>query len=203
MLFDDTYYTLKSESRGEYRDRGSRFIAYALPVESEGSFKHRLAELRKEHPQAGHHCYAFRLGTDPTSYRSSDDREPAGSAGKPILGVLQSNNLSNAAIVVVRYFGGTLLGVPGLINAYRSAAQEAINHSEVIEKFIEVKMQITFPYSLLNEIYLLLRQSDCHITGQDQEENCTIRFSIRLSKQEELILKHKKHPRLSHLSQLS
>lgn len=202
MTLDDSYLTLKSESTGEFRDRGSRFIGYAFPVMHEIDFRERLQCLRKEHSRAVHHCSAFRLGADGSLFRSSDDREPSGTAGKPILGALLSKEITNAGIIVVRYFGGTLLGVPGLIHAYRAAALEALNAATIVKAFVEAKMQIQFQYDLLNEVFQLLRQFECRIEKQEQGNECTITFHLLKSKMDEFIAVHGRHPRLSQRSRL-
>jgi uncharacterized YigZ family protein len=121
----NVYYTIEKESVAEFKDRGSRFLAYAFPVQNTDDFKKRLKALKEEHPKAAHHCFAYRIGNDNNVFRSGDDGEPSGSAGKPILGQIDSKGLTNTAIVVVRYFGGTLLGVPGLINAYKMVSSLA------------------------------------------------------------------------------
>src|SRR5579863_4577412 len=136
MLFEDTYLTLESASEGQFRDRGSKFLAYAYPVASEHDIKNILAELKKAHPKANHHCWAMRWSTDRSVFRINDDGEPSGTAGRPILNTLLSRNLTNIVVIVVRYFGGTLLGVPGLINAYKSATEEALKHAVFIEKTV-------------------------------------------------------------------
>ena len=126
ILDTSTYYTIEKPSMAEFKDRGSKFIAYAFPIADAGEFKEKLAALKKEHPKAVHHCFAYRLGLDGTNFRVSDDGEPSGTAGRPILGQIDSKQLTNVLIIVVRYFGGTLLGVPGLINAYKTAAALAL-----------------------------------------------------------------------------
>ena len=126
-------------TEGEFRDRGSRFMAYAYPVKDEAEIKNIVSNIRKEQPKANHHCYAYRLGPGNAVFRYSDDREPSGSAGKPIYGVIQANDLTDVLIVVTRYFGGTLLGIPGLINAYREAAANAIKSATIISKQITEK----------------------------------------------------------------
>src|SRR5260370_2947030 len=133
MLFDDTYLTIEKVSEGIFRDRGSKFIAYAHPIYTDQDIKNIVADLKKENPKANHHCWAMRWSTDRSVFRVNDDGEPSGTAGRPILNTLLSRNLTNVAVVVVRYFGGTLLGVPGLINAYRTAAELALNRTKVIE----------------------------------------------------------------------
>ncbi len=130
----DFYYTIENPSIAEFKDKGSKFIAYAFPVNEVKDFKEKLAAIKKEHPKATHHCFAYRIGTDGTTYRVSDDGEPSGSAGRPILGQLDSKQLTNVLVIVVRYFGGTLLGVPGLINAYKSSAAMALQLVAIIKK---------------------------------------------------------------------
>src|ERR1700722_6660370 len=136
-MTDEIYYTIEKTATAEFKDRGSRFIAYACPIRSVEDFKLHFNEIRKQHPKATHHCFAYRLGLDGNSFRISDDGEPSGSAGRPILGQIDSKDLGNGLGVVVRYFGGTLLGVPGLINAYRSAAELALQMTALVQKQVE------------------------------------------------------------------
>ncbi len=182
MLFSDTYKTIGKESKGLFRDRGSRFIALAFPVSSQDEIKARLAELRKEYHDARHHCWAWVLGADRQSFRVNDDGEPSGTAGRPILGQINSRELTNVLIVVIRYFGGTLLGVSGLINAYRSAAADALTNAAVIEKYLMEKWLITFPYPAMNDVMKVLRdesctQSDHRYSGNQVVIEITIRSS--------------------------
>ena len=179
MLFEDSYQTILHPAEGIFRDRGSKFIAFAYPVKNESEVKTCLQDIRKEHSQAAHHCYAYRLTPDPTVFRVNDDHEPSGTAGKPILNAILSKQLSDTLVIVVRYFGGTLLGVPGLINAYRSAADDALSNAEITERFITEKYRLECPWPLLNEAYLLLRQSQAKILSQETNENCVIVFEIR------------------------
>lgn len=179
MLFEDTYLTIEKKSEGEYKDKGSKFLAYAFPIKKETEVKEFLSELRKTHHGARHHCYAFVLGANKLSYRANDDGEPSYTAGKPILGQIQSKDLTNILIVVVRYFGGTLLGVSGLINAYKTAANEAIKNNEIIEKTINEVYEINFEYTLLNEVLKTLKEQKATITSQVFENNCKISFSVR------------------------
>ncbi len=202
MLFEDSYFTLKCPSTGEYRDRGSRFIGLAYPVKDEEDVKQILQTVKKEHPQANHHCYAFRLTPDPTVFRASDDREPSGSAGKPILGAITSKGLTDVLVIVVRYFGGTLLGVPGLINAYRSAAAHCLEQAELTEKFIEEAFILEFPYDLSNEVHQLLRKHKASITFQDYSSPCQIHFLIRKSAVVGFENAFKTHPVISYQTQL-
>lgn len=161
MLFSDTYKTIEAESKGLFKDRGSRFIALAIPVASQEEIKSRLAELRKEYHDARHHCFAWVLGPDRQAYRVNDDGEPSGTAGRPILGQINSQELTNILIVVIRYFGGTLLGVSGLINAYRSAAADAIANAAIVEKHLMEKWAVSFPYTSMNDVMKVLRDEEC------------------------------------------
>ena len=146
------YQTIQQPALAEYKDRGSRFLAYAYPVATVDDFKERLQELKKEHPKAVHHCFAYRLGLDGNNFRSSDDGEPSGTAGKPILGQIDSKGLTNVLIVVVRYFGGTLLGVPGLINAYKTAASMALQLTPFVQKPVTERIKIHFDYTKINDV---------------------------------------------------
>jgi len=143
---EDVFQTIEKESQGYFKDKGSKFYAFAYPVKNEDEIKEILARLRKEHHSARHHCYAWRLGTENVTSRANDDGEPSSTAGKPILGQLQSFNVTNILIVVVRYFGGTLLGVSGLINAYRSAAADALKNADIKQKIIEKEITLDFTY---------------------------------------------------------
>ena len=179
MLFSDTYLTIEKKSEIIFKDKGSKFLAFAFPVENDGQIKEALSQLRKEHHSANHHCYAYRLGADKLNFRANDDGEPNNTAGKPILGQIQSNDLTNVLIVVVRYFGGTLLGVSGLINAYKNSAAEVIKECVIIEKFISFNYTINFSFEQLNDVMKLLKQLDCRINTQQFDTDCEIRFSIR------------------------
>ncbi len=179
MLFSDTFLTIEKPSEIIFKDKGSKFIAFAYPVESDIQVKEILAQLKKQHPGANHHCYAYRLGADKSNFRANDDGEPGNTAGKPILGQIQSNDLTNILIVVVRYFGGTLLGVSGLIHAYKTSAAEVIKQCAIIEKYIVFSYTIRFPFEQLNDVMKLLKQMDCKITAQQFDTNCEIRFNIR------------------------
>ena len=153
------YNTIAQISTAEFKDRGSKFIAYAFPVETADDFKKQLQLLKKEHPKAVHHCFAYRIGTDGNNFRSSDDGEPSGTAGKPILGQIDSKGLTDVAVIVVRYWGGTLLGVPGLINAYKMAASMAFQVTPVIQKQVELKYSIEFDYWYYNKSNLNIIQT--------------------------------------------
>ncbi len=179
MLFEDTYLTIKEPSQGLYKDKGSKFSSYAFPVNNENEVKQRLAEIKKLHPSATHHCYAFRLGADKQSFRANDDGEPSNTAGKPILGQIQSKDLTNILIIVVRYFGGTLLGVSGLINAYKLAAADAITNASIIEKTVNDVYEIHFDYILMNNVMRIIKEEELQILSQESELNCFITFSVR------------------------
>ena len=184
MLFSDSYFTITKPAQGSYRDKGSKFLSYAYPVQSEAEIKEKLQELKKEHPSARHHCYAWRLGVDGAAYRANDDGEPSGTAGKPILNQLQSSQLTNVLIVVVRYFGGTLLGVTGLIQAYKFAAADAIINSDIAEKFVLFEYELHFEGEDTGAVMKLLNEEEAKIisTGYDQEN--TITFLIKKSRSE-------------------
>lgn len=172
------YKTIAQPGTGEFKDRGSRFLAYSYPISSAADVKEKLQALKKEHPKAVHHCYACRLGTDGTQYRAVDDGEPSGSAGRPILGQIDSMGFINVLVVVVRYFGGTLLGVPGLINAYKTTTALALQDVPVTEKWIEDKVRIDFDYPTMSEVLYLLKQGEASIYKQDLQLFCVIEAGI-------------------------
>jgi len=180
-LSTDSFLSVSGESRGIYREKASKFIAVALPVSSEEEVKASLEELRKSYHDANHHCYAYRLGLENQAYRMNDDGEPSGSAGKPIYGQILSTGLSDVLVVVVRYFGGTKLGIPGLIHAYRVAAREALDQAEIIEKIIRVHLKIIFEYPMMNEIMRILKEEGVKIVSQSSAINCEIDFQVRRS----------------------
>jgi uncharacterized YigZ family protein len=175
----DTYKTIRQPSEGLFKDKGSRFIAKAYPVESVEEVKGILASLRKEYHDARHHCYAYRIGPGDAVYRANDDGEPANTAGKPILGQIRSHGLTNILIVVIRYFGGILLGVGGLINAYRSAAGESLGQAVIIEKTFNRLISIQFPYVAMNEVMRIIRDSKAEIAGQEFTGRCTMQVQVR------------------------
>jgi uncharacterized YigZ family protein len=158
MFFDDTYQTISSSSQGIYKEKGSKFIALAFPVSSEKDIKMQLAALRKEYHDARHHCYAYCLGYDKSAWRVNDDGEPSGTAGKPIFGQIQSKDLTNILIVVMRYFGGIKLGIPGLINAYRTAAKEALGQASIVTRMVEEIYEVCFEYPLMNDVMKILKE---------------------------------------------
>jgi len=177
-----TYKTIKARSEGLFKDRGSRFISVAFPVSTETEVKEIISSLRKEYYDARHHCYAFRIGVKGETYRFSDDGEPSGTAGRPILGQLLSNDLTNIFVAVIRYFGGTKLGVSGLINAYRSACADAVKNSEIIEETLKTALKIQFPFSAMNAVMKILKEFECfHQEHEYSGEECIIKFSVSMS----------------------
>ncbi|MDX9883512.1 MAG: YigZ family protein [Prolixibacteraceae bacterium] len=191
---DDRYKTIENPSEGLFKEKGSRFIAYAFPVSTEDEIKEHLFRIKKEHYSARHHCYAWRLGADKVRIRANDDGEPSSSAGKPILGQIQSFGLTNILIVVVRYFGGTLLGVSGLINAYRSASKDAIENAHIVEKTVENMLLVEFGYESMNEVMKIFKDEQLPQIETSFNLNCRIKTSVRLSESlriRELLKKNK------------
>lgn len=181
MLFDDTYKTIRKASEGTFRDKGSKFIAYLYPVRSENEVKDIISNLKALHPKARHHCWALRLSPDRTVFRLNDDGEPSGSAGRPILNTLLSYELTNVLAVVVRYFGGTLLGIPGLINAYKTATIEAVKQAEIIEQTVNIMYRIRFGHPLMNNVMKVIKEEDLTISNQNFDLNCSFDVEIRQS----------------------
>ena len=190
-MLSDYYYTIERPGSAEFKDRGSKFIAFAFPISDVADFKKQLQRLKDEHPRAAHHCFAYRLGTDGNTFRSSDDREPSGSAGKPILGQIDSKQLTDLAVVVVRYFGGTLLGVPGLINAYKTVAALALQTTPVVQKAIEIKYRLQFDYTRMNEVMMITKKYNCTMHDQQMELFCRMEIGIPRANHELILLKLK------------
>ena len=178
---EDQYKTIETPSTGYFKDKGSKFYSYAYPLKDEEEVKDLVAALKKEHHSARHHCYAWRLGTEEIRTRANDDGEPSSTAGKPILGQLQSYDVTNILVVVVRYFGGTLLGVSGLINAYRAATIEALNNADILSKLIEIQYELKFEYAMLNTVMNKLKQENYDIVTTDFQESCRLIFKARKS----------------------
>ena len=177
----DSYNTIKLASEGFFKDRGSKFFSYAYPYTSEQELKAKIEELKKEHHTARHHCYAYRFKQDYSVYRVNDDGEPTNAAGKPILGQIDAKGLTNIAVVVVRYFGGTKLGVGGMMNAYKTAALEALNNAEIIECTIDDVYKVSFGYPEMNTVMRFIKELGVEIVDQNMELDCEIQFSIRKS----------------------
>ena len=169
MTSDSHYNTIEKPSVAEFKDRGSKFIAYAYPISGISNFKERLAALKKEHPKAAHHCFAYRIGTDGNNFRVSDDGEPSGSAGRPILGQIDSKQVTNVVIIVVRYFGGTLLGVPGLIHSYKTATALAFDENSIIQQPILINCRLQFDYTQMNDVMKIVKQYECVIQKQETQ----------------------------------
>jgi len=186
MSEKDFYSTISQSSIAEFKDRGSRFLAYAYPIESIIDFKERLQELKKEHAKAVHHCFAYRLGLDGNNFRVSDDGEPSGTAGKPILGQIDSKGLTNVLVIVVRYFGGTLLGVPGLINAYKTATTMALQLMPIVQKPVTIRLQISFDYTQMNDIMRWIKALNCEVVEQEMQLFCMIKTDVPKNRLTEL-----------------
>ncbi|MFD0748924.1 IMPACT family protein [Mucilaginibacter calamicampi] len=196
MLFDDTYLTISTFAEGVFRDRGSKFLAYAYPINGDAEIKDIVSRLKAEHPKANHHCWAMRLGTDRSVFRVNDDGEPSGTAGRPILNVLLSRDITNVLVVVVRYFGGTLLGVPGLINAYKQAAIDALDKATVTERAIQDIYTLQFAHEQMNDVMRVVKEHGLTIVNQHFEMLCTLKVGIRKTKVNEVLGKLEK---LQHL----
>ncbi|MDP4280649.1 MAG: YigZ family protein [Bacteroidota bacterium] len=181
MPNDDTYQTLASVSQSSYRDRASKFYGFAYPVTTEDEVKEILASIRKKYHDANHYCYAYRLGYDNPAIRMNDDGEPSGSAGKPIYGQILSKDITNVLIVVVRYFGGTKLGIPGLIQAFRTAAREAIESNTIVTRTLDETHTILFPYPVLSQVMKIIKEDSASILNQKFDQQCSITFTIRKS----------------------
>jgi len=184
---EDTFKTIEKPSEGLFKDKGSRFISYAFPVNSEEEIRDIVLSIKKEHHSARHHCYAWRLGAKKLLSRGNDDGEPSSTAGKPILGQIQSFDLTNILIVVVRYFGGTLLGVSGLINAYRNAALDAINQAEIVEQLVEKWFLIDFDYNVMNDVMKVFKDEKLPQIDPQFDLRCKVKTHIRLSESDRIM----------------
>lgn len=176
---EDSYKTIEAKTEGLYKEKGSKFIAFAFPVYTEEEIKNILEDLRGKYYDARHHCYAYRLGADKLRFRANDDGEPFSTGGKPILGQIVSNDLTNILIVVVRYFGGIKLGVSGLINAYRTAAADALAHAVVIEKTEDEVIKIKFSYGVLNDVMRIIKDIEPAILERNFELECHMTLALR------------------------
>ena len=174
------YLTIENESEGLFKDRGSKFYAFAYPVTSEEEIREKLDKLRKIHHDARHHCYAWKLGTDPETVRANDDGEPSNSAGKPILNQIEQLSLTDILVVVVRYFGGTLLGVGGLINAYKTAAEDCLANARIIKKNITIAYRVAFSYPDMNTVMKIIKDHDLETYDQCFDLSCTLKMRVNL-----------------------
>jgi uncharacterized YigZ family protein len=194
----DTYKTIAAPTIGEFKDRGSKFIAYTTPLSDrsptdsiEADFSVFLEKIKKEHPKARHHCFAWRLGLDGNRYRANDDGEPSGTAGRPILGQIDSLGLTNVGVVVVRYFGGTLLGTSGLIAAYRESTAEALRQATIEDRIVEDIFNIRFSYDIMPDVMNALKRLSLNILEQKFDMDGCITFSIRQSEVTQTLLEMK------------
>ena len=189
MTTKDFYYTIEKSAVAEFKDRGSKFIAYAFPISTVEQFREKLAKLKKEHPKATHHCFAYRLGKDKNIFRVSDDGEPSGSAGKPILGQIDSKELTDVVVFVIRYFGGTLLGVPGLINAYKTSTALALQLTPFVMKFITERYTLQFDYTQMNEVMNVIRSCQCSIVENEAQLFCKMVIDVPVNRLQEFLYK--------------
>lgn len=185
----DTYSSIAAPSRGLFKDNGSRFIAFAYPVETEAQIKEIVASLKKEYHDARHHCYAYRLGYKADVFRANDDGEPSGSAGRPILGQIDSRGLSDVLVVVVRYFGGIKLGIPGLIRAYKSSSEDALSQAAVVEKIAAVNYRVEFGYMAMNFVMKVLKDLKIEAGDQQFDMRCSAVVRVRLSAERDFLLR--------------
>ena len=185
MQEKEFYHTISQTAVAEFKDRGSRFLAYVYPIQSTEEFKNHLQQLKKEHSKAVHHCFAYRIGTDGNNFRSSDDGEPSGTAGKPILGQIDSKELTNVLVVVVRYFGGTMLGVPGLINAYKTATEMALQLTPIIRKAVEISYVLQFNYTQMNDVMMLIKKYNCTVIEHEAQLFCKMKIGVPVNRREE------------------
>jgi uncharacterized YigZ family protein len=185
-MSENYYHTIEKEATAEFKDRGSRFIAYAIPINAVEEFRERLNTIKKEHPKATHHCFAYRIGLDGNVFRSSDDGEPSGTAGRPILGQIDHKGLVNVLVIVVRYFGGTLLGAPGLIHAYRSAASMALQMTPQVQRAVEKEFLVRYDYTRTNDIMVLVKQYQCRVLQQEMQLFCQMTIAIPVNRLEEI-----------------
>ena len=191
-MMDDKYKEVKSHTTGIYKEKGSKFIAYSYPVYSEQEVKEKLEEVKKLEYAARHHCYAYILNPDKSAQRANDDGEPSSTAGKPILGQILSNDLTNILIVVVRYFGGVKLGVPGLIRSYKTAASQAISEAIIITKTIKEQYEVSFKYPQMNDVMRLVKEFDLEVINTDFQIECRLIFAVQKSKADSIVETFKK-----------
>ncbi len=196
-MIEDKYKEVKNHSTGIYKEKGSKFIAYSYPVYSEDQVKEKLEEVRKLEYSARHYCYAYILNPDKSSQRANDDGEPSSTAGKPILGQILSNDLTNILIIVVRYFGGVKLGVPGLIRSYRTAAADTIANSTLITKTIKEQYVVSFKYPQMNDVMRLIKEFDLEVVNTDFQIDCKLIFAVPKSKENDILNTFKKKHELT------
>ena len=185
----DTYKTIIAPTEGIYKEKGSKFLSFAIPVSSADEVKEIVKNYRKEYYDSRHVCYAYMLGADRKEFRANDDGEPSGTAGRPILGQINSRELTNILVIVVRYFGGILLGTGGLVVAYKEATTDALDQAEVVEKTVDESISIIFDYVLMNEVMRIIKDTNAQISSQSFENQCEMQLSIR--KQDAVLLSSK------------
>lgn len=195
--FKDEYLTISRPSEGLFKDRGSKFLAFAYPVSSEDEIKEIQEKLRSDFHDARHHCYAYMLGPEKEIYRVNDDGEPSSTAGKPILGQIRSFDLTNILIVVIRYFGGTKLGVGGLINAYKTAAEEALKNAKIIKKTLYDIYELQFEYPQMNEIMKIMKEQNIEQLDQNFELSCSITLALRKAEADKVLSKFNRVEKLN------
>lgn len=191
MMFDDSYNMLSSPGEGLYKEKGSKFIATAFTVMNENDVREAVAEAKKKYYDARHHCYAYVIGPDKSAYRANDDGEPSGTAGKPILNQILSKDVTNVCVIVVRYFGGIKLGVSGLINAYKTAAREALDNAQVVAKTIDEVYGLRFEYPLMNEVMRVMKEENLEQQNPVFELDCYLEFSTRKTEADRIVSKFK------------
>ena len=192
-MFSDTYKEIKNPTKGLYKEKGSKFISYLFPVYSKEEVKEKLEEIRKKEHSARHHCYAYILNPNKSPQRANDDGEPSSTAGKPILGQIQSNDLTNILIIVVRYFGGVKLGVPGLIRSYKTAAADAISQGLFITRIVKEQYKVSFKYPLMNDVMRLIKEYNLEIVNTDFQIDCNLIFAVPKSKADNVVETFKKN----------
>ncbi len=195
-MFNDTYKEIKNPSTGLHKEKGSRFISYLFPVYSEQEVKERLEEVKKIEYSARHLCYAYIINPDKSLQRANDDGEPSSTAGKPILGQIQSNDITNILIIVARYFGGVKLGVPGLIRSYKTAASDTITNATIITKTIKEHYELSFKYPLMNNVMRVIKEYDLEIVNTDFQIDCNLIFAVPKSKANSVVETYKKNHEL-------
>ena len=188
----DTYKTIISEAEGLYKEKGSKFLSFAMPVSTADQAKEIVKEYRKKYYDARHVCYAYMIGAERTDFRANDDGEPSGTAGRPILGQINSRELTNVLVIVIRYFGGILLGTGGLVVAYKEATADALDRTEIIEKTVDIRISISFDYVLMNDVMRVIKDVNAQITAQTYVNQCMMQLSIRKQDAELLSSKLKK-----------
>jgi len=188
----DTYKTIISEAEGLYKEKGSKFLSFAMPVSTADQAKEIVKEYRKKYYDARHVCYAYMIGAERTDFRANDDGEPSGTAGRPILGQINSRELTNVLVIVIRYFGGILLGTGGLVVAYKEVTADALDRTEIIEKTVDIRISISFDYVLMNDVMRVIKDVNAQITAQTYVNQCMMQLSIRKQDAELLSSKLKK-----------